>query len=275
MTIATRNRFIKLATIIALVFAIITIPAIIVILIKHNIPEIIPGPREALFLDHFLLTTYSPTASIAAIGIFPIFSLLGLLYILFAFEKTQTIEITFFASCVFALSLETLRLLIPLFQLWIHGSFYTVTISRFVFFSRIFTILALLSSALFATGNTIQQIGPSIFLLSFFSFSLANAIPLSLGNMGSNFLVVSGYKEMLRIFFGLIGMLSVVSYAILGETKKIPEYTRSSLGLLLFLPGYSLLSTCDSWLFFTGGSIFLFLGAWLYLKPMHQYYLWQ
>ncbi len=275
MTIATRNRFVRISTIISLILAIGSIISIVMIVTHGKIHVRNPELRPLPFLEGFFLTPYSPLASLCAIGIFPFFALTGLIYILFAFEKTQTVEITFFAACVFAISFEAARLLIPLYELGVYGSFFSVTISRFVFFSRIFTLLTLLASAIFATGNTVQQMGPSIFLLAFFSFSLANSLPLDSGKISTAYLISSGYQEMLNFFFLLVGFLSIVSYLILGKTRGISEYSRAAGGVLLLFAGYTLLSACDSWLFFIAGSVLLFTGASFYLKPMHQYYLWQ
>lgn len=275
MTIAARNRFIKIATVVSLALVAAAIASVTLILMRHSLPETAPGLRPLQGMDGFALTPYSPAAAIMAIGIFPFFSLLGLLYILFAFEKTQTVEITFFAACVFAVSFESFRLLIPLNELWSQANFLSVTISRLVFFSRIFTMLALLSSAVFASGKTLQQLGPSIFLLAFVSFSLAGAIPVNSGNMSSIFLVTSGYKETIRLFLFLIGSLSALSYLILGKTRNIPEYSRSAGGIVVLLSGYAMLASCDTWLFLAGGVILFFGGAWLYLNPIHRYYLWQ
>lgn len=275
MTIATRNRFIRIAALISLFLVIMSVISVILILSRDLLPAKAPGYRPLPILDDFFLTPYNPIAAIVAIGIFPLFALAGLIYILVAFEKTQTVEISFFAACVFATSFEAIRLLIPLNELWIHANFFSVTISRIVFFSRIFTLLALLSSAIFATGKTIQHVGPSIFLLSFFSFSLANAIPINSENISSNFLIPSGYKEIIIFFFLLLAVLCALSYFILGKRKNIPEYSRAATGVVLSLIGYFLLCACDSWIFFAGGSILFFTGSWLYLKPIHQYYLWQ
>lgn len=275
MTIATRNRFIRIATVFAFSLVVLSIVSGILILMRHLLPDTAPGFRPIRFPDGFFLTAYSPLASIASIAVFPCFALAGLIYILFAFEKTQTVEITFFAACVFALAFEAIRMFIPLYQLWIHAGFYMVTISHFIYFCRIFTILALLLSGIMATVKTAQQLGPSIFLLAFFSFSLSNAIPINSINIRSNFLVPSGYQGTIDLFFLIIGCLSVLTYLISGKTRGIPEYNQASVGIVLLLAGYVILTLCDTWLFFFGGSLLLFSGTWIYLRQIHTYYLWQ
>jgi len=275
MTIATRNRFIRLAAGIALTLSATAVVLIIMILVQKRLPAGMPGMRQLPFVDGFFLTPYSARASIAAIGIFPIFSLAGLLYILFAFEKTQTIEITFFAACLFSVSAETFRLFIPYYQLWQNAEFLSVTISRAVLISRIFMLIALLSSGIFTTGQTVQQVGPSIFLLAFFSFSLSKAVPFNSGNLASNFFIAPGYGKMVMIIIIMMGVLAVLSYLIPGKLRAIPEYRQAAGGMALFLAGYLLLATCDSWAFFAAGSVLSLAGGGLYLDRLHRYYLWQ
>jgi hypothetical protein len=275
MTIASRNRLIRLATLMAFSLAITCIVGFLLILVRKDLPDSMPGNRPFPVPESLPFTKYSALASLVSIGLFPIFSLIALVYILFAFEKTQTVEITFFAVCAFAISLEGIRIVIPFYQLWLHPGFLSVTISRAILFSRIFTFLALLSSGIFATGHTPQQIGSSIFLLAFVSFSLSNAIPVNSGSMTSNFVVASGYTQTLNVFMGIIGFLAFLSYYIPGKTRGIPEYRQVSGGIILFLAGYMLLTVCDSWLFLVEGSVLLIFGAGVYLDRLHRYYLWQ
>jgi len=275
MTIATRNKFIRAAALIALSFAITAVVCVILILVKKRLPAEMIGTRATFALKGIPFAQWSSRASIAAIAIYPFFALAGLLYILFAFEKTQTVEITFFAACLFAISFETLRLFIPLYQTWIHGDFLAVAVSRAVLVSRIFVLLGLLASGIFTTGQTAQQLGPSVFLLAFFSFGLGSAIPLNSSRMSANFLVIPGYSGMLSLFMLLLGFLAVLSYLIPGKMRVIPEYKHAAFGLILFLAGYALLSLCDSWAFFGAGAALFIAGSWLYLERLHRYYLWQ
>jgi hypothetical protein len=269
MTIATRNRFIRIAACAALALAVTAIVCIVLILVRKHLPATMLGVRPLSFMH------YSPYASLASIGLFPIVSLAGLLYILFAFEKTQTIEITFFAACLFSLSIEAFRLFIPLYQTWLSSGFLAITISRAILVARIFLLLSLLCSGIFTTGQTSQEVGPSIFLLAFFSFALSKAIPFNEGHFSSNFLIQPSYTDMVTLFMLLIGVLCVLVYLIPGKLKTIPEYRQAAGGLAMFLAGYAILSICDSWVFFAAGSILFVAGTCVYLDRLHRYYLWQ
>lgn len=275
MTIAARNRFMQLATLASLLLAMIAVTSAIYILLNGLLSAERTGTRFFSGLDSLFLTPFSARASLAPAIFFPLFSLCSLLYILFAFEKTQTIEITFYAACVFVLSLESLRILVPMYTLWSSSLFFITALSRIILFCRIFITLSLLASILFTTGQTNQQLGSSLFLLAFFSFTLVNVVPFNAENVTSTYVIRSGYSRMILLFLFAIGGLAVLSYLIQGYTRGIREYRGAALGLVSFLLGYFLLGVCDSWLFFVCGAALLTQGSILYLKRIHAYYLWQ
>jgi hypothetical protein len=275
MTIATRNRFIRLATGFSLIMVVFSIAFVALILVRGGGEANQSVNRPISMLSGVGLTRQSNVAALLAIVVYPIFSLVSLGYILFAFEKTQTIEITFFAACAFAASFEAFRLFIPYYTLWNDSEFYSITITRISYFAKFTMLLFLLSSGIFTTGQTSQQLGPSIFLLAFISLSLANVVPVDTSTISSVFMVAPGYARMLNLFFLLLGALCWLTYMILGRTKGAREYSFSAWGILAFLAGYAVLSVCDSWLFLACGSVCLFWGASIYLRKMHQYYLWQ
>lgn len=275
MTIASRNRFIRIATIFSAALLLMFVACMALTLMRQSLPRAIPGLRAIPALDRFALTARSPLATLLSIGVYPVFSLACLVYILFAFEKTQTVEITFFAAFALASSLEAFRAFMPLYGLWHDANFYAETISRVTLFSRFFSMLLLLSSCIFATGKTIQQIGASIFLLAFFSMSLSRIIPINTGVILSNFTMQNGYTESVTFLLMTIGTLGALSYLILGITRSVPEYVSAAWGLTLLLGGYTLLGLCDSWVFLGAGIALFFWGAWTYLNRIHRYYLWQ
>jgi len=275
MTLATRNRFVLSATIISAVLVLITGIATVVILIQNRLPAQIPGIRQISGLDDFFLTPYSPLASILTLNVFPVIALCSLLYMLVAFEKTQSIEITFFAACAFALAFEGLRICIPLYGLWDNSNFYLMTVARSILACRIFILLAILSSGLFTTGATSQQLGSALFLEAFFSFTLARAIPLNARSVSSNFLLLPGYDELLGIVFLTLGLLSILVYLILAKTRGIPEYRAAAAGLALMFCGYPLLAASDTWVILAAGTCLMVAGGALFLKKIHTFYLWQ
>jgi hypothetical protein len=275
MTIASRNRFIRIATLLTVAAALTFIVCTALVLLRHALPKEIPGLRPVPALDRFKLTPWSPVAAFLSIGVYPIFSLLCLAYVMFAFEKTQTVEITFFAAFALASSLEAFRALIPLSASWQDAVFYAETASRITLFSRFLSMLLLLASCIFATGKSIQQIGASIFLLAFFALSLSRIIPINTGVAMSNFTVQNGYMESVIFLLMTLGALSSLSYLILGMTRAIGEYVSAAWGVTALLAGYTLLCLCDSWAFLACGIVLFFYGAWTYLNRIHRYYLWQ
>ncbi len=275
MTLATRNNFIRIATLLVFIIAMLSVTAFVYILLKGPVLSS-PGQIRPLKVFSALpFTPHSPAAALAAITFFPLLSLAGLIYILFAFEKTQTTEITFFAAAVFTIALEAFRLIIPLNELWMNNGFILAAVSRITLFCHLFIVLCLLSSILYTTGQTTQQIGPAIFLTAFFSFSLVNVVPFNTAILTSTWFVPPGYARMIYLFLGILGLLAAISYRVQGRLRNAREYSCSARGVLILLVGYALLCVSDSWVVFGAGAFALVNGAWLYLRQIHRYYLWQ
>lgn len=275
MTLATRNRFVLFATIITALLSITTIIATVLIYVHKILPDQIPGIRQVRGLDTFFLTPYSSLASILSLNVYPIIAFITLSYVIFAFEKTQSVEITFFAACIFAFSLEALRIFIPLYALWDNTNFYSMAIARIILSSRIFIALGLLSSGLFTTGATSQQLGAALFLEFFLSFTLARAIPLDATSVSSNFLILPGYRSTIFTILVIIIVLTIFIYLILAKTKGITEYKYVALAVFILFLGLAFLAISDTWLFLAFGVTFSSLGGLLFLKKIHEYYLWQ
>ena len=273
MTIAARNRFIRLATLASATLFVSAFAALAYVIVNGlHLPI---GTRAMASLNAFKLTAPSALAAAAAIPVMPLFSALCLVYVLFAFEKTQTIEITFFAAAAFALSLESLRMAIPIGSAIPLLAVDPVLVSRAALFARVFIALALLASVIFTTGQTSQQIGASVFLLAFFSFSLVSAIPFNSARLASSNVILPGFSGMITAFIAVTSCLTILSYVLQGASRSSSEYSLAGLNLAVFMCGYGLLSICDSWAFLAAGTALLFLGGWRYLNLIHRYYLWQ
>jgi len=275
MTIAARNRFLRAGLILAIVMLALSCVAAVVVLTGGTLPAASPGTRPVPALDRLPFAPYSPVASLLSIAIFPLFSVVTLAFILFAFEKTQTIELTFFAATAFAIALESFRILIPLLELWANSNGYSVSVSRIALFGRLFAMLAALAGIIFVTGENAQQTGAAVFILAFFAFTLAKAIPVNSADMSSNFFVRNGYTAAIEVFLGALGFFSVLGYLMQGLTRGVPEYVKAAAGLAAFIAGYAILLGCDSWVAFAGGILALFLGTRLFVMSLHSLYLWQ
>jgi len=275
MTIATRNRCISGALVLSGFIVVAALISLVIIVTNGIDPEIWMTYRPPFSTTTLSAFRYSPYATVVAITVLPISGLVLLILILIYFEKTHTTEITFFAVFAFALTLESTRLLFPLYQELADKSFVATVVTRIVFFSRFLALMVLLAGAIFANGFLVQQIGPGLFLLAFFSFSLARAIPISTAMIQSTFIASTGYSTAITVVQQLLGILSILSYLVLGYTRSIKEYNHAALGILLILAGYYFMTQTDNWLILSISLALFCSGCWRYLISIHQQYLWQ
>lgn len=273
MTLAVRNRLVLFATIVTALIAIGTIFIAVLVFIKTP-SSFYVGERILHILSQFSLFSYSFYASIASVVFFPIFSFICLIIIYLSFEKTQSIEITFFAAALFAISFEGFRILIPFYELWEPTLFYASTITRIVLTSRIFLCLAIYSSGIFTTGATSGQLGAALFLEAFLSFTLAKIIPLNTYSLSSNFLINIGYSHIIFTIFLCMVILTIIIFYILAKTRSILEYLGVAHGLYSFFIGYFFLMLSDTWLILIASILLFTTGTRIFVKKIHAYHLW-
>lgn len=273
MTLAVRNRLVLFATIVAAIISFATIFIAILVLIKTP-SSFSVGDRVLLGLCQLHLFAYSFYASIISVVFLPIFSFVCLIVIYLSFEKTQSIEITFFAAALFAISFEGLRILIPFYELWEPTLFYASTITRIVLASRIFLCIAVFSSGMFTTGATSGQLGSALFLEAFISIALAKIVPLNTHSLSSNFLITLGYSHILFAVFLSMVILTIIIFYILAKTRGILEYQGVAKGLFFFFTGYFFLTNSDAWLILVTSILIFIIGTRKIIKKIHAYHLW-
>ena len=275
MTIAGRNRILIFGICIAALMVIGGISCCIII-VAHNLLTELPVAAESSFrllrLPFFAYNNYAVMTGIASL---PLIALILLIRVFFLFEKTHALEISFFGLFIFALSVETLQLLFPLQAQYPLLTIFTASIARIIFFFRFGACLALLTSSLFAHKTFTRETGSVIFLLSFIAFALSHAIPIDTVHTVSFFSFSRSYRYLLYSFSGIVCVLAVLSFLLVGIYRSIAEYQKAAFRLLAILIAYMALLYTGSWVFIIPGIGALLTAGFFFLKDIHQFYLWQ
>jgi len=275
MTIAGRNRILIFGICITALMVIGSISCCIVI-VAHNLLAKLPTVSESTFqLFRLPFFAYNNYAAMIGIAAFPLIALALLVCIFFLFEKTHALEISFFGLFIFALSVEALQLLFPLQERYPLLTVFMASVARIIFFFRFGACLALLTSSLFAHKTFTRETGSIIFLLSFIAFALSHVIPIDTIQVVSFFSFSRSYRYLLYSFSGIVCVLAVVSFLLVGIYRSITEYRKAAIQLLIMLIAYTLLLYTGSWFFTVFGIVALLVGGGFFLKAIHQFYLWQ
>lgn len=233
------------------------------------------GQKRLLLLPDFFLLNSDFYASVAGILALTLFSTLTCFRLFFLFEKTPSVEITFFSAGIVSVSLESVRLFVPMYHLTEGKLFLVDVLSRTVFFSRIFFILTILAGAIFSFEKKLQQTGTVLFMLAFIAFLAAQSLPVNYSEPTSLFFMPPGYLKLLVFICLFLGVTTILSFVFQYILKNDKAYLGTAAGTFLMSAGWTLLGLCDNWIFFAAGTVLQIVGTEKYLRSLHASYLWQ
>jgi len=202
------------------------------------------------------------------------YSLIGITLIYYFFEKTQSPEILFFGLFVISLSLEFVRIIIPLKQVFSFPAMYLITAARVLLFGRYFGLFSLFATGIYASGLDIQKQQTVFFMQILASLIIAFNVPVDSLVWDSSFKMLNGYGSMFAVVEGGILLVTVVTYLISAFTRGSRRYIFIGLGALMAFAGRNILINSDTWLTPIPALILLFAGTWLACVMLHKEYLW-
>ncbi len=274
MTLTNRNRIIRTLIVFSTLLSVTIITATVIMCVRGKLPVTPVGPRLNGMAEYVPLLSYSTAATVSSIVLFSVYSTAMLFFVFYKFEKTKAVEITFFTAFLAACQLESLRIFVPLFQLWIGYSSFFTFIARAVFFSRLYALLTLLFSGIASNGG-LEQSDRNMYLLIVVPLIFSSVVPLNTTAMTSTFMITFGYSTTFLIIRILFACGAVMTFFLIGITRDIKEYKKAAAGLLFVLAGYAALINSDNFMFLLCGAAALVSGTLYFLKNIHNYYMWQ
>ena len=273
MTLKTRNLFIKIFLIGSLFL--IAISLVIFFISLHN--HLILTPPDYRIPDFLNKLPFTPKSFVALMISF----LLLLLYVpvcfyllIRFFENTQTTEIIFFTGFLIACLTEISRFIAICLGLWQSFTNILIFSGNIVLFGRTLAPLSFLCAALLSETSQRQDIERNYIIMMTVSVVLATVIPMNTAKIASTGLVTEGFMQQLNIGRLLLLIVTFTSFFLNGIKKNSPEYRKMAISSALILLGYSLLVTCDNFLFLILGTAALAFGTFRYLKVIHAMYMW-
>jgi len=135
------------------------------------------------------------------------------------FKKFTSPEIFFFSLAIFALSFTSLRSLLFIDKVLGYPAYLSETVTRFVYFGKIITILCLFTAGLFSTGIAFQKQETFLFLIIIISFILSSSIPIDLFETNIILLKGTGSEYGINIIFILLQIFAFLNF-IVGSIKN-------------------------------------------------------
>ena len=218
MTIKTRNYFF-LALVIVFSMCLLAASAMLGYSIHSGTltrPDVFPVERIA----GFYMKGYSFIATIAAIFIFALYALFAVVYLHIEFEKTQSTEVIFFALFLIGCFAETVRLCVPLFNLWHELSAFLLFTGRTVLFARTLAPTALLFDAIFSGTEARQHVERNLVILIMVSVMISMLMPLNTAIVLPNFCIKLGSGKAFITVRALILAAAILSLFVNARSER-------------------------------------------------------
>ncbi|MCX7023558.1 MAG: hypothetical protein NT080_02930 [Spirochaetes bacterium] len=215
-------------------------------------------------------------ARMASGGIGVLYATAVLATMAFAYRKTVSAELFFFALWAFSLSFEAGRILTASGLLGGAPASFIVSVTRTIVVARYFGLFALFCSSLYAAGYRNDRIGTVVLVMFLLALGVGTGLPLDGDDFTTLPLLMKPGFGSLRDFFDAALVLITVSdfaYAWFFRTEK--AYIPAIAGSALSAGGAMLLRSAADPGRVIAGAACLALGAILFVRPIHEYYLWQ
>ncbi|MCL2068110.1 MAG: hypothetical protein FWG99_11695 [Treponema sp.] len=276
MTLSERNAFFKAGIILALLCLIMVFIASFYILPAYSSLDTENIRRSDGILQFFTgrILKNSFYAVHTALSAAVIYSLISIILIYYFFEKTQAAEILFIALFSISLSLEALRLVVPLNAIFEITSLYRLMASRILLFGRFFGIFSLFTGSICAAGLEMQKPRNVILTVIVVTLVITLGTPIDIHAWNSGLNMIFGYNSLFRLVETTILIITVISFFIAANSNGSKEYVFVGLGTFLALIGRNFLISTDNWAGAIPGILLLSTGTWFICTRLRKIYMW-
>ena len=229
------------------------------------------GIVQTLTMESFAASAYVPFFTILGSAVY---ALVSIILIYYFFEKTQSPEIFFFAFFVISMSVECVRVLLPLRTVSSLPAMYLLPASKALLFSRYFGLLSLFAASVHAAGLDVQKQQTVFLMLVLASLVITLPIPIDSLVWDSSLVMWNGYDSMLRMVGTGILAITLLTYFISAYTRGSGNYAAVGTGSFLALIGRNVMLHSDTWTSSIPGFFALILGTWLVCSRLRREYLW-
>jgi hypothetical protein len=202
------------------------------------------------------------------------FSFLSIVLSYFFFEKTQSPEILFVVLFAGSFSLEALRLIIPLGQIYEIPSLYMLVAARIILFGRYFGLFSLFTASVYAVGFKAQKQRNIITILAVITLIIVLGVPIDTQVWDSSLNMITGYTSMFRLIETGAFLITTISFFIAAWLRSSRDFFYIGVGAALAFMGRNILFGAVTWVGLPMGLLFLAAGTWLICTRLHKIYLW-
>ena len=271
MTLTARNIIIKSGIIFASLVVLFTVLVSFVLIPVYSSFDIESFCRPAGFFQKITAPFLQPNFyavhfSIIALAVF---SLVALCLLHHFFKNIQLPEISFIAVFVMSLSLEPVRFILPLSQVFDFSPIFLIFASRCLLFGRYAGLFSLFASSIYSAGLDARNQKNFMFIVVITAFIIAVGIPLDTFTRETAFNAASSFNSVFRVLNGIIVFTTITGFIISAYVRSSREYIFAGIGVLLVFAARNMLITSDNWAGLPGVLVLAF-GVWFTCTHLHK-----
>ncbi len=275
MTIKVRNRILLIIFFALLVYTLLNLSVFAYSVVNQTITLPKRAFRSFVLLDKIPLLQYKPFIVCAVAFFLNFYAIASTMFVYLHFEKTQAQEVIYFCGFLLSCSLESMRILAPVQNLWTISPASLLTLTRIICLARTLAPLSFLFASLFNDIEEKQFVERNFLIMLIIAFLVGQFLPINTFNRTGFFIYQWGLKSTFisaRIFV-ILATIAAMTCKICQSPSKglIPELA----GYIILIAGYALLMVSDNMVFFISGAVLLLSGTICYLTSLHKVYLWK
>jgi len=276
MTLSERNTFFKVGIVFCSLCTLFVVAASFLIIPDYSsiMEEHTRRPVNAFqaLTAIFMKTNYY--AVYASLAVSVLYSLIGIIFIYFFFERTSAPEILYIAIFTVSLAFEAIRLILPLYCIYIFSIFYVNIAFKVLLFARFFSIFSLFAAGLYAAGLEMQKTRNVIFVMIIAALVITLGVPIDSSNWDTSLNIINSYSSMFTLVELAAFLTTMISFFIAANIRDSKEYFKVAIGVMLVLAGRGFLINVDNWAGFVPGILLLSIGTRFLCSKVHKIHLW-
>ncbi len=273
MTIRARNKLFFIFFIASIICAGLNL-TLVVFAYLNKVPYEVINPRRTsvLFAEMF---PYRFSASLVSILMLNAFVCISSGIVCFRLQKNQATELIYFMGFLLGCLFDTARILVPLNNTYRSSSLFLHLIDMIVVSGKTLTWLCMMFAAFFSGTEYRQSIEKNLCIVIFLSLLIGQRFPVNTLKVTTTFMNTLGYTGLfVSMTFGLFA-ITLAAMLIQVFAFEYRELKKSTLGYTILAIGYTLSSNCDNYVFLVAGFSLFASGICLYLRSIHEIYLWR
>lgn len=218
------------------------------------------------------LLKYIPLCPIISLLYRDFYAIIFTIVLYRSFVKTQATDIVYFALFIISFLVDSFRIWIPLLNLQNTYSQLYMFCGNAGLFAIILAPVSLLFTVQMGFTEQRQGLEKNIAVLFLLSFFLAGLFPLNTAKTLNNFMVENNFQKLIFCYSIIAYAVSIILQFFNNKSRLFSQKTTIGLALLEF--GTYFLVYSENIVKLSIGIIFTLVGTSLFIKTLHNQYLW-